>query len=314
MESIHRVCPKCGQSKPFTNKFFKPGPKYPEGLDRTCRPCRRAAEKGWRENEEYQNAKLIEAYTPALPPELKRCSRCKVVQPRTQFRKRAASADGLNAACQSCVSAARRKGPYVPPSLQGVPEGHKRCSACQEVKPATTEFFNRGAAALNLESRCIPCKNATFRTPEASARRKALYAKNPERFRQLAAQGRRKIKLSDPERYTAMRAAERQRAKEKDPDGARLRARVATRKRYARKKGAVGTFTAADIEAMLIEQRGCCSYCRMPMRQYHIEHIIPLSRGGGNGAENLALACPTCNQEKSWRTPEEWTRRWYNGL
>jgi hypothetical protein len=34
---------------------------------------------------------------------------------------------------------------------------------------------------------------------------------------------------------------------------------------------------------------------------FHIEHIIPQSKGGQSNLENLALACPGCNLRKSDR-------------
>jgi hypothetical protein len=33
--------------------------------------------------------------------------------------------------------------------------------------------------------------------------------------------------------------------------------------------------------------------------RYHLEHVFPESLGGTNDIENLALACPTCNYNKS---------------
>jgi HNH endonuclease len=35
---------------------------------------------------------------------------------------------------------------------------------------------------------------------------------------------------------------------------------------------------------------------------FHIEHIIPRSKGGESTLENLALACPGCNLHKADRT------------
>jgi hypothetical protein len=35
--------------------------------------------------------------------------------------------------------------------------------------------------------------------------------------------------------------------------------------------------------------------------QFHLEHLIPKSRGGDSGLENLAWACPSCNLRKSDR-------------
>jgi hypothetical protein len=49
-----------------------------------------------------------------------------------------------------------------------------------------------------------------------------------------------------------------------------------------------------------------CEYCLMHQSlqgaTFHIEHIIPESRGGPTeDADNLALACPSCNLRKSNR-------------
>ena len=46
-----------------------------------------------------------------------------------------------------------------------------------------------------------------------------------------------------------------------------------------------------------------CEYCRAPQPatgiRYHLEHVFPESLGGTDEADNLALACPTCNYYKS---------------
>jgi hypothetical protein len=48
-----------------------------------------------------------------------------------------------------------------------------------------------------------------------------------------------------------------------------------------------------------------CEYCRMHEAlqgaTFHIEHIVPRSRGGVSSLENLAWACPGCNLRKSNR-------------
>ncbi len=38
---------------------------------------------------------------------------------------------------------------------------------------------------------------------------------------------------------------------------------------------------------------------------FHIEHIIPRCKGGGDTLDNLALACPSCNFHKSDHTESE---------
>lgn len=51
---------------------------------------------------------------------------------------------------------------------------------------------------------------------------------------------------------------------------------------------------------------GRCEYCMMHQSlqgaTFHMEHLIPRSRGGGSTLDNLAWACPGCNLRKSDRT------------
>jgi hypothetical protein len=50
---------------------------------------------------------------------------------------------------------------------------------------------------------------------------------------------------------------------------------------------------------------GRCEYCRMhqPLQgaTFHVEHIVPGSRGGPSDLDNLAWSCPACNLHKSDR-------------
>ena len=59
--------------------------------------------------------------------------------------------------------------------------------------------------------------------------------------------------------------------------------------------------------AKLVRERavGRCEYCRMHQSlqggAFHLEHVVPLSRGGASTEDNLALACPGCNLRKADR-------------
>lgn len=64
----------------------------------------------------------------------------------------------------------------------------------------------------------------------------------------------------------------------------------------------------ADIRRGVVERdMGRCVYCGVDAGQnFHLDHIIPRSRGGSDDLENLALSCAPCNLSKGARTPDEW--------
>ncbi len=69
------------------------------------------------------------------------------------------------------------------------------------------------------------------------------------------------------------------------------------RQRRARKMAVV----SVPYSRTTIYQRdqGICQICRMPVGQkWHIDHIVPLSRGASDTPENVQLAHPHCNQVK----------------
>lgn len=75
-------------------------------------------------------------------------------------------------------------------------------------------------------------------------------------------------------------------------------------------KAAGGNHTAEDIRQQMVSQSGACAYCGADITQkYHVDHYIPLSMGGSNGAENIVLACPSCNCAKGSLMPDVFLRK-----
>lgn len=50
-----------------------------------------------------------------------------------------------------------------------------------------------------------------------------------------------------------------------------------------------------------------CQYCTKHFagKELTLDHVFPVSRGGGKSWENLVTACHKCNHKKGNRTPEE---------
>lgn len=65
-------------------------------------------------------------------------------------------------------------------------------------------------------------------------------------------------------------------------------------------------------KARLIEEFGCrCRYCgkRAKPEALTLDHIKPVSAGGTNNYENLALACKKCNEAKANRAADKFIRQ-----
>lgn len=64
--------------------------------------------------------------------------------------------------------------------------------------------------------------------------------------------------------------------------------------------------SGADLALWAMSQDKVCAYCYCDCENdYHIDHVIPLSKGGEHQAENLAIACPTCNLRKSSKDADD---------
>lgn len=85
-----------------------------------------------------------------------------------------------------------------------------------------------------------------------------------------------------------------------DPEKAKARSNRAGHTRRARKRGALGSHTDAEWQAVLLRHGGRCAECGSHSN-IEKDHIIPLSDGGNNYVLNLQPLCRRCNSAKSGR-------------
>ena len=146
--------------------------------------------------------------------------------------------------------------------------------------------------------------------PECAAGRK-YYARNREKILQRQKPKRKKFYAANRERLLAVsrRYARLHRAEKAARNAAWRHAhpenirRLGIRRR-ARELNAPGTTTPQQIAARVDFYGNRCAYCDGPYE--HLDHVIPLARGGSNWPANLRPACARCNLEKQARKLSEW--------
>ena len=80
--------------------------------------------------------------------------------------------------------------------------------------------------------------------------------------------------------------------------------RIHRQKRRAAIRGSDGCFTVAEFRLLCEVCENRCFYCGevLPLGP---DHVVPLSKGGGNGIENIVPSCAICNKRKGTRSFDE---------
>lgn len=80
--------------------------------------------------------------------------------------------------------------------------------------------------------------------------------------------------------------------------------RYSSHKRRSRISG--GVLRVGDIKNIGRLQKWKCACCKVNIKDaYHIDHVIPISKGGANHVGNIQLLCPNCNLSKGAKDPIE---------
>ena len=142
---------------------------------------------------------------------------------------------------------------------------------------------------------------------------KAWRATNIERVRARDRARRNPEKANAASRAWAARNAEAERARVKAYQAAHPdMARESNHRRRARKFGRYYVrIMRAHLQFLREAQDHCCRYCHRPLVKgaTHLDHRIPLVRGGAHAPDNVCLSCASCNLRKHAMTETEFLAR-----
>lgn len=200
----------------------------------------------------------------------RKCTRCKKDLNIDCFHKDTTRKYGIRYVCKKCVNEVRieNKTSLLQKSSHNVAE-----LAVENVIKLSGELFV-----------CSCCKETKdkiyfFQTPASSKRSCSYYCISCSRKKKLNEYYKNKNK----------------------PNNVLSRARAHNARRNNAKK-VQNTLTADEIVLLLVAQRGCCCSCKKTFSEtfmYTLDHIKPLSAGGGLTFENTQLLCRSCNSSKN---------------
>lgn len=263
------------------------------------------------------------------------CKICNVEKSFTSFKpfNRTDGSIGYLSVCGSCRFTAYKERKAANVSLHNPPyfdesknEYLRVCSKCHTAK-SLGNFHKNKSFKCGFDSLCKVCKkkkDADKYNRQTTTQKEAIIEKRKtSNFREVqklwlkANKEKRKIYLKEyrkkPERLAYARRLWTDKTPEEkqayyDANRERLRNGSMRRRARGRNCGFIFPFTKADI----IKRDGFnCYLCGKltTEKESHIEHVLPLSRGGHHKPENVKISCPFCNQSKGNKTLTEYKKR-----
>lgn len=223
----------------------------------------------------------------------KRCSICGEQKPISAFGADRRAATGLQASCKDCANARRRELRSKNPERY-----RKRERARYKANPETRLSNNRKWRAENSEAVRLG-KAAYYETIKDTADYQERSLRYRDENRKAKREYDREYSRKNSERIVR-RVTNWSKA---NPERRRAITFAYDSKRRAQcAEGASGP----EVKAWADRQPKTCRWCGTDCAEdYHIDHVVPLSKGGAHRLGNLAIACPPCNLRKNAKLPEE---------
>ncbi len=227
--------------------------------------------------------------------DLKKCSRCGIEKPRPEFYKCAACKDGLRGECKRCVAAKQ--------SVYNEKNADKISAQKRRYRSENLESIQEAKRAYYLRN--------SDRIKEKTRRREL---EKPDEVREAHRAYRRKNAASIAERmrlYWQQNSSKFREKKKRYYQENKSRLQPGRKAAKARRRNAAGSVVKADVVWLLEMQRWKCAVCAHSIKKggYHLDHIMPLARGGTNHRENLQVLCPACNLSKSAKHPVDFMQQ-----
>lgn len=241
------------------------------------------------------------------------CKKCCIEKPDDGFHRLAKSKSGRQERCKACVSEymtarywANREKDLISSKARYFANREPRLAYARAYRTKNLlKEKTKKAARYLLNRETVVAKMKIYNEAnkdKISAINKARYRKNHAHYVKKA----RAKREANRGVFAAARRQHYEKNKLHEKTTHRLwclanreREQAHRQNRRAREQSANGSFTSQDVLDLFERQQGRCAYCRVTIQKdFHVDHVIPLAKGGSNWPSNLALACESCNLSK----------------
>lgn len=238
----------------------------------------------------------------------KRCTECGGYFPQTAeyFYRKCDTKTGLASKCKVCASEYGKS-----PAGRASQLRHRRTDKYKQ----SQKKFKDSSKGKESQRRINTSEKGVMRrkkyAAKASTKQYRLeFSRTPEQKEKQRIRDNKPTRVLGRKQYALSNAGRLSRHRYKTSYKGRMCGKRANQVRRATIRGSDGKHSSSDIEIQLKSQKGLCWWCGVELTdKYHIDHRIPLIRGGSNCANNICISCPNCNLSKGSKLPHEWNGR-----
>ena len=206
------------------------------------------------------------------------CSKCKIEKEIIYFTKDKTKKDGYYSSCSDCRIQSTK-------------------ISKEKRKKYNKEYWQKNKDAMIERSKKYNKENRD----RLIKQKNDYYYDNKEKLLQQ----KKEYYLKNQEKIKEQKRIQRQNPTLEQIEKERIRGRI----RSAKRRQITGSHLSIKTIRNLLEQyKYKCYYCNTNINHkeknsYHIDHYIPIAKGGTNDVENLVISCPTCNMSKGAKDP-----------
>ena len=199
---------------------------------------------------------------------LKICPKCKKELEYIYFHKNKSEKDGLNCYCKEC----RKNDSIKNKEKNAIYKKEYREKNKELLRETKKKYYEDNKEQIRLKH-------------------KIYHHINKDRLNKLH------IKY-----YNENKEMIRQKAKEYNNSE---KGKIVAKKARIKRKALVRKSKIGDIDLNKIISNKKCYWCNTKIidNNYHIDHYVPISKGGEHSNDNLVLSCPKCNLTKGAKDP-----------